>query len=183
MSIGWVALGVLVVGALGQVACFTEAEATQESDTAGTQPPSDDQKQGRFCGGIAGIPCPEGLVCVDDPSDDCDPNQGGADCGGICVKPKKKKCKYNDPLLDYISRDPNECAALLFTCIEGYTPFFNECGCGCARADTACNYEDPHRRYISMDPEQCATIRFFCDPGTEPFFDDCGCGCQTVRTP
>ena len=23
-----------------------------------------------FCGGIAGIPCPEGQVCVDDPSDD-----------------------------------------------------------------------------------------------------------------
>ena len=40
---------------------------------------------GRFCGGIAAIPCPEGYVCVDDPTDTCDPNQGGADCGGICV--------------------------------------------------------------------------------------------------
>ena len=38
-----------------------------------------------FCGGIAGIPCPEGQSCVDDPSDDCDPKNGGADCGGICV--------------------------------------------------------------------------------------------------
>jgi hypothetical protein len=38
-----------------------------------------------FCGGIAGFPCPEGLTCVDDPDDDCDPNAGGADCGGVCV--------------------------------------------------------------------------------------------------
>jgi hypothetical protein len=38
-----------------------------------------------FCGGIAGFPCPDGQECVDDPSDDCDPANGGADCGGMCV--------------------------------------------------------------------------------------------------
>lgn len=43
-----------------------------------------DQKR-VFCGGIAGIPCPGAGQCIDDPSDDCDPNAGGADCGGICV--------------------------------------------------------------------------------------------------
>jgi hypothetical protein len=37
-----------------------------------------------FCGGIAGLPCPDGYECVDDPSDECDPKNGGADCGGIC---------------------------------------------------------------------------------------------------
>lgn len=37
------------------------------------------------CGGIAGIRCPSGSICVDDPADDCDPNRGGADCAGICV--------------------------------------------------------------------------------------------------
>lgn len=42
------------------------------------------QKQG-MCGGIAGIPCEAGFTCVDNPSDDCDPKAGGADCGGICV--------------------------------------------------------------------------------------------------
>lgn len=36
------------------------------------------------CGGIAGIPCPNGEICIDDPSDDCDPKRGGADCFGIC---------------------------------------------------------------------------------------------------
>jgi hypothetical protein len=42
-----------------------------------------------FCGGIAGFPCPPGSTCVDDPKDDCDPTQGGADCGGICVREEK----------------------------------------------------------------------------------------------
>lgn len=42
---------------------------------------------GIFCGGFAGFTCPEGLVCIDDPSDDCHPERGGgADCGGICVE-------------------------------------------------------------------------------------------------
>jgi hypothetical protein len=39
------------------------------------------------CGGIAGRPCPTGSTCVDNPDDGCDPNNGGADCGGICVLP------------------------------------------------------------------------------------------------
>lgn len=48
----------------------------------------DEAKQ---CGGIAGIPCPEGKKCVDDPSDDCDPTQGGADCQGVCVTDYREK--------------------------------------------------------------------------------------------
>jgi hypothetical protein len=39
------------------------------------------------CGGFAGILCPDHLICVDDPKDDCDPDQGGADCMGICERP------------------------------------------------------------------------------------------------
>lgn len=40
-----------------------------------------------FCGGFAGIPCPDGKLqrCVDDPRDDCDPTAGGSDCGGLCI--------------------------------------------------------------------------------------------------
>ncbi|MBA4142102.1 MAG: proteinase inhibitor [Nitrosospira sp.] len=41
------------------------------------------------CGGIAGIQCPQGSACVDDPADDCDPEAGGADCPGIC-QPKQE---------------------------------------------------------------------------------------------
>ena len=47
-----------------------------------------------FCGGIAGIPCPGGGQCTDDPSDSCDPTKGGADCGGQCVcGPERELCK------------------------------------------------------------------------------------------
>lgn len=38
----------------------------------------------QMCGGIAAIACPTGKSCVDDPSDSCDPTNGGADCSGIC---------------------------------------------------------------------------------------------------
>ncbi len=48
---------------------------------------------GGFCGGIAGIQCPEGQVCVNDPTDECDPELGGADCGGVCVlEPEEPEC-------------------------------------------------------------------------------------------
>jgi hypothetical protein len=40
--------------------------------------------QPQACGGIAGIQCPNGQTCVDDPGDSCDPARGGADCPGIC---------------------------------------------------------------------------------------------------
>ena len=45
------------------------------------------------CGGFTGKPCPRGLVCVDDPTDDCDPDDGGADCGGICVPRRRDPCE------------------------------------------------------------------------------------------
>jgi hypothetical protein len=38
-----------------------------------------------FCGGFANIQCPEGYQCYEDPRDECDLTQGGADCGGICL--------------------------------------------------------------------------------------------------
>jgi hypothetical protein len=38
------------------------------------------------CGGLAGKSCPAGKACVDDPADECDPANGGADCPGICVQ-------------------------------------------------------------------------------------------------
>jgi len=124
--LAWAAVGALWAGA-GCVAQVSPAPPAAVQDTT----VADDAKdKGAFCGGIAGIQCAEGLVCVDDPSDDCDPAQGGRDCGGICVKDKDKdKCK--DPARKYVSEDPDTCAALRFVCEEGYTAFFDKCGCGC----------------------------------------------------
>ena len=48
------------------------------------------------CGGIAGIQCPGGGQCVDDPNDSCDPNNGGADCGGICQCIETVSCIIGD---------------------------------------------------------------------------------------
>lgn len=39
----------------------------------------------RSCGGFAGLQCPSGLSCFDAPNDGCDPNNGGADCIGVCL--------------------------------------------------------------------------------------------------
>ncbi|WP_224372830.1 hypothetical protein [Hyalangium versicolor] len=185
MSIRLLMLGLLCLGAVGQVAC-SDAEAAQESAVSGDdlagkpKPPTG----GQFCGGFAAISCPEGLLCEDDPSDDCDPNAGGRDCGGVCVAPEDKpKCDYADPQMSYVSRDPNECAAILFKCPEGSTAFFNDCGCGCQNRESTCNYQDPNRRYVSQDPDRCAALRFVCNTGEEAFFDACGCGCQLTPTP
>lgn len=39
----------------------------------------------RSCGGITAVACETGFTCVDDLTDDCDPDTGGADCSGVCV--------------------------------------------------------------------------------------------------
>ena len=65
-----------------------------------------------FCGGIAGIPCPGSGKCVDDPSDECDPNQGGADCGGMCLCPASAPCAPGSRW----NGDPNVCACVREQC-------------------------------------------------------------------
>ncbi|KAG5928009.1 hypothetical protein E4U42_001435 [Claviceps africana] len=37
------------------------------------------------CAGFAGRLCRKGLYCYDVPDDGCDPQNGGADCAGICL--------------------------------------------------------------------------------------------------
>ncbi len=44
------------------------------------------------CAGFLGLTCPDGLTCVDNPVDDCDPQNGGADCGGVCMAPTLLEC-------------------------------------------------------------------------------------------
>jgi hypothetical protein len=173
MSIRLMCCSVLVVGAsLLGMACGPTVEAQEQTQ------PQEQKAGGEFCGGIAGIPCAEGFTCVDDPNDDCDPRQGGADCGGICQREKKPACTGREPGQRYVSRDPAKCAAIRFFCKEGYSPFFNDCGCGCQKDKQTCDYNDPNRLYVSEDPGTCTVINFLCIQGFSPFFDDCGCGCQ-----
>jgi len=62
----------------------------------------------QFCGGFAGIPCPGSGVCVDDPSDDCDPKNGGADCGGICLCRQTQLCRVGS----HFDSSPAMCACV-----------------------------------------------------------------------
>src|SRR5581483_5699166 len=76
----------------------------------------------QFCGGIAGIPCPGAGRCVDDPTDDCDPANGGADCGGICTCIETQLCVQgshfaSNPAVCACVPDTNPCAAVL--CMVG----------------------------------------------------------------
>lgn len=46
---------------------------------------SSQYRSDRPCGGPNDLKCPGGTICVDDPSDQCDPTQDGIKCMGFCV--------------------------------------------------------------------------------------------------
>lgn len=73
------------------IACGGSEEPSDgaSNDTSGT---SEDELRRNRCGGFLGLTCPKGKVCVDDPSDSCDPQNGGRDCMGICKKPTAQAC-------------------------------------------------------------------------------------------
>ena len=121
-------LGVAAVGAMAATSsCGSTDEELRMEDEAGAA----ERAAGQFCGGIAGIPCPEGTRCVDDPSDSCDPERGGADCRGVCVAEEQAEQCGTAPTKSYILREPAQCAAVMFACKQGSQPFFDACGCGC----------------------------------------------------
>jgi len=64
--------------------------------------------KGPTCGGIAGIACPGTGRCVDDPSDNCDPATGGADCTGICSCIETVLCIRGT----HFDSDPKVCACV-----------------------------------------------------------------------
>lgn len=126
-----------------------------------------------FCGGIAGFPCPDGQSCIDDPSDDCDPNNGGADCGGICVDgpgfcggiagfpcPDGQTC-IDDPSDDC---DPNnggaDCGGI---CVAETDP----CALVRCRAGTECVVQDGRAVCVpngTCGDTICAPGRVCCNP-------------------
>ena len=83
----------------------------------------------QFCGGIAAIPCPGAGRCVDDPTDNCDPNRGGADCGGICSCIQNVLCIRGT----HFDSDPDVCA-----CVPDQDP----CAAVLCQAGTICVAQD-----------------------------------------
>lgn len=73
-----------------EIGCFALILAavgcTKDDGGPGTGEGQSPETRG-VCGGFGGDTCPDGLVCADDASDDCDPARGGADCPGLCVTP------------------------------------------------------------------------------------------------
>jgi len=63
---------------------------------------------GVTCGGIAGKPCPGVGKCVDNPNDSCDPQTGGADCGGICTCVQNVACTADSKF----DSSPSVCACV-----------------------------------------------------------------------
>jgi hypothetical protein len=98
------------------------------------------------CGGIAGIQCPGGGHCVDDPSDSCDPKNGGADCGGICQCVETVSCIIGD----IFDSSPGVCM-----CVPKATP--PTCPPVC---DIFCTYGNV------MDANGCPTCS--CKPAPTP---------------
>lgn len=84
-------------------------------------------KESISCGGLAGFGCPAGLTCVDQPDDDCDPNQDGADCIGVCAKTCDPQ---HEPTRTYVAT-AQMCPSIRFICALRTHYFTNECGCGC----------------------------------------------------
>ena len=60
------------------------------------------------CGGVAGMACAGMAVCVDDPSDSCNPQRGGRDCRGVC------QCSANQPCArtEHFDSSPTVCACV-----------------------------------------------------------------------
>jgi hypothetical protein len=107
------------------------------------------------CGGIANIACPGVGRCVDDPNDSCDPNAGGADCGGICSCVQNVACTADTKF----DSSPSVCACVpikpvcppvcAIYCQYGNVPDANGC--------PTCQCNPP-------PPDLCATLK--CASGT-----------------
>jgi hypothetical protein len=86
------------------------------------------------CGGFGGFACPGEGECVDDPNDSCDPNNGGADCGGYCT------CTVG-PLIDCAADSVFDPSPEVCSCVKQHDPIGGEqCGTTtCPVGQVCCN--------------------------------------------
>ena len=114
------------------------------------------------CGGIAGLACPGAGQCVDDPSDDCDPTQGGADCGGLCRCVETQLCARG---LVFDS-SPEVCA-----CVAG--PAQDPCAAVRCSAGTHCEADGDTAACLPDEPPvTCGGIAARPCPGLGTCSDD-----------
>jgi hypothetical protein len=114
---------------------------------------------GPACGGFPGTPCPGQGDCVDDPADDCDPEQGGADCGGLC------ECNAIGLCVEGQHWDSSP-----FVC--GCVPDLNPCSVVLCPPDTQCIVEGGNAVCEPITGEACGDA--VCGPGLECCNASCG---------
>jgi hypothetical protein len=126
----------------------------------------EDEPAPTTCGGFGGFPCPDKLSCVDDPRDDCDPNNGGADCGGICVCDILAKCQAG-----YVfDRSTDVCA-----CVPD--PTLDPCAAVRCKAGTHCVADGDAASCVTDGPF-CGGFGGFPCPGSGQCEDNPGDGCS-----
>jgi len=151
----------------------------KDGTCSGKAPDCDGPDKPKACGGFAGLPCPDGMDCVDDPSDDCDPKAGGADCIGICVEKEPPPyepcagkecgdactvCDPSDPscaetgVLKVCHKD-GTCSADAADCEEPPPPYEPCAGKECGDACTICDPTDP-------DCDETAVLKVCHEDGT-----------------
>jgi len=145
--------------------CYAAAAGVAVAKAGACKPPT------TFCGGIANIQCPDGEQCIDDPSDNCDPKNGGADCGGICVAkntfcggiagipcPDGEQC-IDDPSDDCDPKNGGaDCGGI---CVAETNP----CAAVLCKVGTQCINKGGVAVCVPVQTDPCATVR--CIAGTQ----------------
>lgn len=78
----FIALLTLTVGLTIGLSMTAHAQTDASGSTSASQ--QEGAIDGRPCGGPSQLTCREGLICVDNPGDDCNPRQDGLKCPGTC---------------------------------------------------------------------------------------------------
>jgi hypothetical protein len=113
-SIGKFLFALSIPFAIAATGCAVDAAHEDESvGAAQSELAARPGTYGGACAGFATIACQPYHTCVDDPRDTCAPDNGGADCGGICALPSQVD-SVGDPCGGFI---PRPCRAGL-TCVD-----------------------------------------------------------------
>jgi hypothetical protein len=111
------------------------------------------------CGGFAGKPCPGAGECVDVPNDGCDPNNGGADCAGMCVCSGPTPC----PQGSTFDESPSRCACT--NASSAGLHWFASCGFPVCSTNDKDPYDDPNIPNCTTEKvgQTCSTQDQRCD--------------------
>lgn len=148
-------------------------EGSQETEGTASSEDGGDSGEPSFCGGIAGFPCPDGQVCIDDPTDNCDPAMGGADCAGVCVEEPGcssdgdcKKGAFCQTAPGVCGEGLGSCETRPEACILIYDPV---CGCDGVTYGNACQAASAG---VNVASEGACESGSTCDAVIDGFMDE-----------